>query len=77
MLTRLSGRLTKIEFGKAIITFEDGQELKVPKDDLQPVPVLDTEMAIQVMTETEAALERDALAKSLLNQLLHDEADQN
>ena len=75
MLTRMNGRLAKVEYGKAVILLEDGQEFKVRKDDLQPLPALKTEMVVQVMTEAEAALSQQALAKTLLNQLLHDEAE--
>lgn len=70
MHTYISGELDRVEHGMAVIKLSDGQELKVPKEGLQPIPEKGTPMSIRVLPTNEAEQEQATFAKSLLNQIL-------
>lgn len=76
MLTRLHATFNRVESGSVVLTLEDGQELRVPKEDLQPLPSIGSEFTLQLLPSTEAELAANDLAKCLLNQLLDDEKDE-
>ena len=70
MLVRLAATFDRLEYGKAVFILEDGQELRVAREIVNPTPEAGTAFALQLLPEQEAALDREALAKTLLNQLL-------
>jgi len=76
MITRIQATLSRLEGSNAVLTLEDGQELLVPREDMQPLPDLDTSFTLQVLPTDEAELATNDLAKKLLNQLLDDERDE-
>lgn len=76
MLTRIPATLNRLEGSNAVLVLEDGQELRVPREDLQPLPELGAGFTVQILPADEAELSADDLAKRLLNQLLDDEKDE-
>lgn len=77
MLTRLSGTFSGFEAGKVVLTLEDGQKLKIPKEDLQPLPEVGAEFTLQVLPASEAALSQAELSRVLLNQILGDATEKS
>lgn len=75
MLTRISAELQRVEAGSAILVTQDGQELRVPKADLAPIPEMGTAYVLQVLPEQEALLEQEVLAKLLLNQIMRNDEE--
>lgn len=71
MLVRIEAKVQKVEGKKIVLGLEDGQELFVQKDLLGEVNLGDV-FSVQIMPETEAALEREELSRTILNQLLND-----
>lgn len=72
----MRAQVEKVVGKKAVLVLEDGQRLSVDKEALWPngIPA-DPQaepFAIEILPESEAKMERDALARSLLNQLLAD-----
>jgi hypothetical protein len=74
MHTYIPATLSRVEHGMAVLALSDNQELRIPKEQLQPLPAVGSEMTIKVAPSTEAMLEKEALAKTLLNQLLGNES---
>jgi hypothetical protein len=70
MLTRIPAELQRIESGSAIFVLDDGQEVRIPKQDIEPASAIGTRYVFQVLPEAEAHLEQEALAKTLLNQIM-------
>lgn len=70
MQTYLPGTLDRVERGNAVILLEDGQELLVPKELLQPLPEIGAAVSVKVLPAAEAEQERTELAATLLNQVL-------
>jgi len=57
-----------------VLTLDDGQTLQIPREELAPTAEPGTAFVLQVLPADEAALEKDELARTLLNQILeHDE----
>ena len=76
MIVRKSATLTEIKGKYAILTLEGGQTLELPHEDLEPTVSTGTAFTIQILPEAEAAMEKDELARTLLNQILeHDEKE--
>lgn len=73
MQAKLNARFKKVEHGNAVFNLADGQELKVTKELLNPLPAEGTEFILTLLPEAEAVLEQEKLAKVLLNQILKDE----
>ncbi len=73
MIIRKSATLDRFEGKQAVLVLENGQELNILKEELQDV-VEGEAYVIQIMPDKEATLEREALARTLLNQILQDEA---
>ena len=71
MLIRKAATIDKIEGKQATLLLENGQELYILKEELGAAAVGD-QYVIQILPEAEAALQRDDLAKTLLNQILSD-----
>jgi len=74
MRTYLTAVLDRVEHGMGIIRFADGQELKITKEDLHPMPEVGSEVGVTVALLQEMELQKEVLAKELLNQLLGNEA---
>jgi hypothetical protein len=70
MRASLTAELKSIEHGVAIFTLADGQELRVSKEDIQPLPEVGAAFNLTIVPAEEAALEQEKLAKTLLNQIL-------
>lgn len=77
MLLRKSAILTELTTKQATLTLENGQELKCLREELEPGVVAGTQYVIQIIPEQEAQLSQDALARTLLNQLLSDDRDRS
>jgi len=73
MHTRLSATFKGVEHGMAVIVLVDGQELKVAKEELQPLPVVGADLTLVLTLAEDAQLDQNALAKHLLNHLLGNE----
>jgi hypothetical protein len=70
--------LQRFEGKHAIFRTEDGQEIRLDRQLLTsapdtPSPEAGALYVLQLMPRAMAGLERDALARTILNQLLHDE----
>jgi hypothetical protein len=76
MLHRIQARLDRIEGARAVFTCADGQELAVQKSELAPLPELGSSFVVTIMPQDEAELTHEALAKTLLNQLITPEHGQ-
>jgi hypothetical protein len=80
MILRLRAQVEKVVGKKVVLLLEDGQRLSVEKDDLwpndAPASIEQEPYSVEIMPEREAKLERDALARTLLNQLLSDQPAQ-
>ena len=70
MRTYLTGTFDRVEHGMGVVRFADGQELKIAKDELHPVPEIGSEVGVTVAPIQEMELQKEVLAKELLNQLL-------
>lgn len=69
MFATLSATLQSLEKKSAILMTDDGQTLRVPKDDLwQPTP--GARYTIRIMLEEDARVEQNELAITILNRLL-------
>lgn len=73
MLTRIQATFEKIEGENILLILEDGQKLRVAREDLQPLPEVGTSFTLQIQPSVEAELSEAALARHLLNQLLDDQ----
>lgn len=69
MIIRKSATVKSIEGRKVLLELENNDFLKLDKDDMVGLSIGD-ELQVQIMTANEAGMEKDDLAKSLLNQLL-------
>jgi len=69
----ISAVVDRVEHGQVVIRFADGQEVKIAKEELQPLPAIGAELGITIALAEDAKLEQNALAKHLLNQLLGNE----
>lgn len=73
MITRKTAILDRFEGKQAILSLENGQELHILKEELGKATEGQA-FTIQIMPDHEATLEKEALARTLLNQLLHDDS---
>lgn len=73
MLTRLPAELLRIESGSAVFVLEDGQEVRVLKQDVEPISPLGTRYVFQLLPEAEAEMEKTELAKTILNQIMRED----
>jgi hypothetical protein len=76
MLVRKQATLDRFEGKQAILLIDGGQELRLLRDDMGEVQPGQT-FVIQILPEAEAALERDELARTLLNQIINNESPSN
>lgn len=72
MVVRKNAVLKKIEGKQAIFALENGEEFRILKEELHN-PQENQAYVVQILPQAEAVLERDALAKTLLNQILNEE----
>jgi hypothetical protein len=70
MMARMSLQLVRIEGRYAIFSLEDGKELAILKQNIEPLEEIGSNYVLTVLPEKEALLEQNQLAKSLLNQIL-------
>jgi hypothetical protein len=73
MLVRKTAALDRFEGKQAILILEHGQEFRVLKEELGEVKEGDV-FTIQIMPEREASLEKEELARVLLNQILQSDS---
>lgn len=67
----IKGKIEKLEESWAIIRLEDSQTLNWPKDQL-PFNAKETDPVwLKLMTQADEQAERDASAKSMLNEILN------
>ena len=66
--------LERFEGKVAILVLENGQELRILKADLAESATKGSPFVVQIAPEEEANLEREALARTLLNQILADDS---
>ena len=72
MLVRKNATLDRFEGKQAVLLLENGQELLILKDELGSVKEGEV-FSIQIQPDKEATLEKEELARTLLNQILNDE----
>lgn len=72
MIVQKQATIDRFEGKQAIISLENGQELAILREELGTINEGE-EVVVQIMPTAEAALEKAALARTLLNQILNDE----
>lgn len=75
MLLRKSAVISELTAKHLTLTLENGQELKCLREELEPGAAEGAVYVVQIMPQNEAELTQQQLARTLLNQLLKDEAD--
>ena len=70
MLIRKQATLEKFEGKQAILTLENGQSLAILKEELGRDIKEGDSFTIQITTTTESELDKEELARCLLNQIL-------
>lgn len=73
MLTRILATFDRVERRHIILLTEDGQEIRVAKEELEPLPPVGRRFVLQILPEEEAAMDQRQLATTLINQLLGNE----
>jgi hypothetical protein len=73
MLVRLSAVVSETNATNTRLKLTDGQILVIPTAELMPTVAVGEEMTVVVQPAAEARLDQEALAKTLLNQLLSSE----
>ena len=73
MVLRKQATLDRIEGKQAVLVLENGQELLILKEELGDDLKEGDVYTIQILPEKEATLAKEALARTLLNQILNDE----
>jgi hypothetical protein len=73
MMVRKQAVVDRIEGRLAVLSLEGGDQIRVPKEDLGEDAVEGAVFVLQLLPDREAGLERETLARSLLNQLLEHE----
>ena len=75
MIVRKAATLQEVKGKYAILALDGGQTLQLLRDELEPTAEPGTSFVLQILPESEAAMERDELARTLLNQILDDEQE--
>jgi len=73
MIIYRSASLSRLEGKLAVFVLENGQEITVYKDELAGTAKEGAEFTLQLIPKAEADLEKDELARAILNQILADE----
>jgi len=73
MLIRKQATLDRFEGKQAVLLLENKQELLILKEELGSDCQVGTIFTLQILPEAEALMEREELARVLLNQILKDE----
>ena len=68
MIIRLHATLARFEGRKSVLVLDDGQELRFSREELGGTQ--GEEFVLEALPATEAALRREDLARTLLNQIL-------
>jgi len=71
MLVQKQATLERLEGKQAVLQLENGQELTIAKEELGSVQLGDR-FSVRILPEQEALLDQEALARTLLNQILED-----
>jgi hypothetical protein len=71
MLVRKKATLEQIEGKNAILGLENGDKIKILREELSPSLEIGEKFVLQILPEAEAALEKEDLARVLLEQLLN------
>lgn len=71
MLVRKKAILEQIEGKNAILGLENGDKIKILREELSPSLEIGAKYVLQILPEEEAALDREDLARVLLEQLLN------
>lgn len=72
MGVKLSAVVDRIEEGKAVLRFEDGQELAVPSEKLPHDAKEGSSLGVYLLNDELDRTRREDLAKAVLNELLTD-----
>lgn len=70
MLLRKRATLEKVQGKQVVLTLENGQQLTLLRDELEPTVEVGAEYIVQIAPAAEAILEQEKLARTLLNQIL-------
>jgi len=73
MIVRKNATLERFQGKQAILRLENGAELAILREDLEPTGEIGREYTVQILPADEAKLEQDALARLLLNQILEND----
>ena len=74
MVSHRNISFSRYEGKLAVFQAEDGQELAFPREDTGPALSSGDPFVLQLLPAAEALLDQQELARTLLNQLLDDEA---
>ncbi|MCC2631333.1 MAG: hypothetical protein K0S20_32 [Patescibacteria group bacterium] len=75
MIVRKQATLDHFDGKQAVLLLENGQELCILKEELGAALSEGDIFTVQILPEQEAALEKNELARTLLNQLLDEKTD--
>ena len=75
MIIRLRATLDHFAARQAVFALENGQELSIAKDDLAASYKEGDSFVVQVMPQSHADMQKEALARTLLNQLLQNDQE--
>ena len=73
MRTERSAKLVTIDGKRVIFQLDGGEEFFIPKDDISPGAQVGDDYTIFLMPSSEAKLESDELARTLLNEILRND----
>ncbi|MEI6477470.1 MAG: hypothetical protein WCO52_00575 [bacterium] len=73
MLLRKQATLDRTEGKLAVLSLENGQELRLLRSELGDAEV-GGGFTVQILPEEEAGLERESLARTILNQIINDDS---
>lgn len=76
MIVRKAATLQEVKGKYAILALDGGQTLQLPREELEPTAEPGTPFVLQILPEREAAMDKDELARMLLNQILDDEQEE-
>jgi hypothetical protein len=69
MLVRKRAIVEKIQGKQLVLSLENGQQLTLLRDELEPTTEVGAEFVIQILPKAEADLEQAELSRILLNQI--------
>ena len=75
MIVRRQASIEKVNGKQVVLALESGERLTVGREELEPTVEVGTAFVVQILPAAEAALDQQALARTLLNQILADEKE--